>query len=277
MDKNKYIKWYNLARDLIKDDFLVPKRTNEEIFNLVSEGDWLLFCPKDVTKEDSKVAPEPNVYFYLVGTNNAVLGLSFNNLPSYDKFKTIMSRYNIEQKDKITKKLLVLDSSWVIRISRKIKEYNFAQTPRYVLEKKWVVNKLNEKIIDELISIGDAIREEGKEKSEEKKPKFYLETPTIDLLEAEFSLNEKEFGKRIVEVFDILRLCLDIKTNTEINKERKKSLREKEAILKQEREALKFLEVRKNLYPNKSNENEFKEKQKTIAKLESEIKDLDTQ
>ena len=50
-----------------------------------------------------------------------------------------------------------------------------------------------ENIIDEIIGIAKKIRDEGENRRIERKPKYYCETPTINLMEAEFKLTEEEF------------------------------------------------------------------------------------
>ena len=63
VDKNTYVKWYNLARDEIKDENLLPARTKEEIFDLISRENWLLFCEKQDNKDIAIQKPEPNIFF----------------------------------------------------------------------------------------------------------------------------------------------------------------------------------------------------------------------
>lgn len=92
INKSDYIKWYNLARDIIKNEEMIPTRTNTEIIDLVSNEGWLLFCLKGDTKEITKNKDEPNVFFDLHNRegnfkDNGRLGLSFNNLKSYERIR----------------------------------------------------------------------------------------------------------------------------------------------------------------------------------------------
>jgi len=281
MDKKeytKYIKWYNFAERIIQNEELIPKREENDVFNIISKENWLIFCKKDEYKEIAVNKPEPNVFFD-IKYENARLGLTFNNLKSYERFKTIMHGYNKELKKKITSKLLKLDNSWKISISRKIKDSNYKQTPKYELVKEWNSNGINESIIDELLKKANNIREHGREERVKHKNlgKFYRETPSINLMISEFKLSEDEFKDRILEIFDILALCLNIKSDVEINKikrELEKKLKEKELELKELVERRKYINFSESINKN-AQDNEKKSKiNLEIEELEKEIEKL---
>ncbi|MEK6897926.1 MAG: hypothetical protein AABX28_01055 [Nanoarchaeota archaeon] len=293
VDKSVYIKWYNLAKNEIKNFDLIPDRTKEEIFDLISRENWLLFGLKNENKEIATQKPEPNVFFDVLSkggnlTGFGRLGLTFNNLGAYNRFKTIMRGINKELKEKITKELLSLKYSWDIKLDRKIKRYNYAQTPEYHEEGKWNSNNINETIIDEIIQKANNIREQGIKHREDIRAKsgnpkkFYIETPTINLMEADFKLNEEEFRDRIVEIFKILSLCLNVKSDVEVNKiirekiKRLKILKDKEKILIEEiPKKEKLIGITKGF----TEENLIKDKaelegiKREIESLENEIED----
>src|SRR3989344_2871610 len=119
VDKKVYVKWYNLARNLIKDEYLIPTRTDNEIFELVSQMNWLLFCPRGEEKLSIITGENPNIFLDILShqgnlTGEARIGLTFNNLKSYDRFKTIIRGANRELKDGIIKKLIALEDDWKI-------------------------------------------------------------------------------------------------------------------------------------------------------------------
>lgn len=241
LEKKNYLKWYNLAKEEIGDSNLIPERTQEEIFKLVSRKNWLMFCAKGINREEAIQFPEPNIFFNVFvkeysSEGVGSLGLTFNNLGAYEKFKTIMRGLNKETKEKIIKKLLELKYKWKITIKKKIKEKHSARPPKNYDYKEWDTKQINEDIIDELIKTGDKIIEEGKENKEkireksQNPKKFYCETPLIDLMEAEFILDEKEFKERILEIFEVLSLCLGVKSNVEINKIVKEKIKRIEEI-----------------------------------------------
>jgi len=229
VDKDAYVKWYNIAKEEVNEENLIPERNKEDIFELISRENWLLFCNQEENKEIATQKADPNVFFDVLSKEGNItgfgrLGLTFNNLGAYDKFKTIMRGINGELKDKITKELLDLKYDWKMKINRKIKKYNYVQTPEYSEEGVWDTKNINEEIIDEILKKAKQIREQGisnreKVRMETGNPKkFYTETPTINLMEAEFKLDEEEFRDRVSEIFKILSLCLGIKNDVEVNK-----------------------------------------------------------
>lgn len=253
MDKTKYIKWYRLAQEIVKNDILIPDRTDEQIIDLVSQEDWLMFTPKDVTREQAKNSNDPNIWFTIDKDSTklfkgeskenekdrARIGLTFNTIPSVEKIKNILSGYCKKEKEELIKQLLTLEGVWKIKVKRKIKEHNFAESPTYIEEYKKDSNQIDGGIVDEVIKVSNRIRKEGDLKREEFKikDKFYLETPSIELMECDFALNEQEYQKRIKEAFEVLAICLNVKTDSEIKKfekekkKREKSDREIDAIL----------------------------------------------
>ena len=291
VDKNAYLKWYDLAREEVNDENLIPKRSKEEIFGLISRENWLLFCNNNEDKEIATQKADPNVFFDVLSkegnlTGMGRLGLTFNNLGAYEKFKTIMRGVNKELKEKITKELLNLKYPWKMKVDRKIKQYNYAQTPEYEEEGVWDTKQINEEIIDTILEIAKKIREQGIENRERKRDetgnpkKFYTETPTINLMEADFKLNEEEFKDRISEIFKILSLCLNVKTDVEVNKiirNKSKELAKKKEILSRLNEELvkdkKMVGVISQITEEKITEKEERKKslEEEILRLEKEI------
>jgi hypothetical protein len=293
VDKNIYVKWYNLAKDEIKTDTLIPERTKEEIFNLISRENWLLFCQKGEDKDDAITKGEPNVFFDVLSkegnlTGYGRLGLTFNNLPSYDKFKTIMSGINRETKDKINKKIIELSHDWKINVNRKTKKYHHTQTPEYLIEGVWNTKNIGEDIIKEILSKARQIREEGIRHREDIRQssgnprRFYAETPTINLMEAEFKLGEDEFRDRISEIFSVLILCLKVKGEVEVNRimrDKVKKLNsliiEKELLIKEmpKRQALIGIAQDFTEETISRDKNHLEDINKEIEQLESEMED----
>lgn len=282
VDKNVYIKWYNISKDEIKNEILIPERTKEDIFELISRENWLMFCEKQDNKEIAIQKPEPNIYFDVLSkegnlTGFGRLGLTFNNVGAYKKFRTIMRGINKEVKDKITEELLKLKYNWEIKVHRKIKEHNYAQTPEYKLEGIWDTKQINENIIDDIIRKANKIKEDGESHRIDRKPKYYSETPTIRLMEAEFRLNEEEFRDRISEIFKVLTLCLGVKSDVEINK----IIRYKIKELTEKREKLE--RIIKELPKEKMmigvvsqfTEETIKQKEAEKEKLEKEVRELE--
>ena len=282
VDKKVYVKWYNLAKEAIQNAMLIPARSDKEIFSIVSRKNWLMFVNKGEDKEIAINSKDPNIFLAILSkegnlTGEARLGLTFNNLKAYEKFKIIMHGYNQDIKKRVVEKLLRLENDWKISIERKVKEYNYAQSPEYFDIKIWNSNKINDKIIDEIVEIANNIRESGIKTRDERRAKnrFYSETPNINLMESTFKLTEEEFKKRILEVFEVLSLCLNVKTDIEIRKiirDKQKILQEKEKELANEREHKKQLEFLETF--KKADKEKIKESQNKIESLEKEINNL---
>lgn len=288
VDKKTYIKWYNLAKEEIKDENLTPPRNEQEIFDLVSEENWLIFCLKDETKEMAIQKEDPNIFLDILSkegnlTGRARLGLTFNNIKSYEKFKTIMKGYNTEIKEKITNRLLNLKKSWHMNIKRKIKKNHNLQTPDYYSEGDWNSNAINEDIIDEIIKLGEKIKIEGREnrnkiRLETGRPKkYYIELPSINLMDEEFPLTEEEFKKRILEIFEVLSLCLNVKTEIKAKRE----IKELESKINHTEEELNNKKdfLRSNEFLGKTMKREesllkLPEIEKDIKETEEELKTL---
>ena len=288
VDKNVYVKWYNFAKELINNDYLIPSRTDKEIKDLVSQMNWLLFCPKGEEKVTMIMGETPNVFLDILShegnlIGEARIGLTFNNLSSYKKFQTIMRGANRELKEKITKKLLALDDSWKIKVTRKIKKNYHFQTPDYTIEKEWKSNEINEGIIGGIITIGDAIIRQGIEEREKLRmkcgnpKKFYSETPSIELMESTFHITKKEFSKRIEQAFDILSDCYQVKSNVEIRKKGRdlsEKLSDKETELNIEKKKEKMLELMKGLKMPDFKEENLIECRQNIDRLILEIEQI---
>ncbi len=222
MDKEKYIKWYNLARDAVNDAFLMPQRYPEEIVSFVSREDWLGFADKDTSLEELEKSDKPNIFFE-IENNKGTIGLTFNNVNSVDTIKNILNGFCKVEKEELIKKLLELETIWRIKVHRKIKEHHQSEKAEYDTVFDEQSNKIDEKNIEKIIKLSEEIRENGKRKPINK-ANYPYETPVITLMESDFELSEDEFKKRIVSAFDVLRTCLNVKTDSQIRRlEKEKS------------------------------------------------------
>ena len=240
MNKEKYLKWYKLAQEIVNNSELIPERTDKEILDLVSQEDWLMFLIKELSDmKEAKNADKPNVFFSIFRDDNrdyGRIGVTFNNVPAVDILKNILNKYCKDEKEKLTELLLSFDGTWEIKVKRKIKEHHWQETPRYVSEIHVNCNEINEKIVDQIINLVNKIREEGKE-NRKTMGTNYMETPSVSLVETTFELSEEEFSKRTKEAFEVLEVCLNVKSEGEIKKIVKSKNSELEE-LKKEKEAL---------------------------------------
>lgn len=222
MDKEKYIKWYNLARDAVNDTFLMPKRSPEEIVSFVSREDWLDFADKDTSLKELENSDKPNIFFR-IEDDKGTIGLTFNNVRAVDKIKNILNGFCKSEKEELIEKLLGLELIWRIKVYRKTKEYHQSEKADYPLVFDEPSNRIDEKNIEKIIKLSEEIREEGKRNPITKR-NYPSETPSINLIESTFNLSEDEFKKRTISAFDVLRTCLNVKTDFQIRRlEKEKS------------------------------------------------------
>jgi len=213
--KEEYIKWYKTAQKHVNDESVIPNLTDGEIIANTSKMDWLMFVK--ATHEDRKDAvnyPEPNIYLAIRG-KTLQMGLTFNNAPSVDKLKNILDKKSEIEREKIVEKLLALDDSYYTLVNRKIREF-WGPAPIYEEELEIQTSKLNDAKFQKIIKECMKIREEGIEHKKTAKHDSYWEGPTVDLVYVEVPKKEKSFFKAIDDIIPIFKLCVDIKSNTEL-------------------------------------------------------------
>lgn len=264
MEKNEYVKWYKFARATVGDSKLILERTDLDIKNQISEKNWLNLSPaKNLENVPSSV--NPNIWFSIDG-GIGYIGLHFNSKDSMKKIRNIMSSVCNEQKTELMNLMKDLDDTWETTLRKKIKKSHPMQSPDYDFGWEIPANKLNEEAIEELFNRSQKIYYDGKRKTEMEKGmgKYYSETPVLNLVECNFSLNENEFKKQILIVHKILEICYDVKTDAQTNKELQKKL----AITKN-----KLISLRKlNKLDSKMVSKEVSDKRKMMVfELENEI------
>lgn len=269
MDKKKYVKWYKLARASVGDSNLIPERTDSDIIeNHVSKDNWLNLSPaKNLEEVSSSV--NPNIWFSIHEGGIGNIGVHFNNKDSMKKIRNILSSTCNEQKTELMNVMKDLDNTWETTLSRKIKESHPRQSPDYYDEWEIPANKLNNEAIEELFKRSQKIFDEGKREAEYKMEtgNYYSETPTLNLVECEIDLTEDKFKKQILIAHEILGICYNVKTGTQVKKELQKVLEKKGNEL----EALKKL----NKLESKIVPKEVSDKRKVkILELEKEIMKL---
>lgn len=272
IQKEVYIKWYQLARETVGDSYLIPERTEEDIINnQVSNENWLNLSPvKNLAEVASSV--NPNIWFSIDATVCS-MGIHFNNKESMNKIKNILRSRCDTQKTELEDAMKELDDTWKTTLSRKIKNHHPMQSPEYETVITKPANHLDDNAIVELFTVSQKIAEEGKKEKQKFKERnqYYSETPTLSLVVCDFALNKKtqeEFKKRILIAHRIMEICYHVKTDHVIKKEVGASIDK----LKKERNALKKLIqldskiVHKNITDNR---------RAKVAELEIEIRKLE--
>lgn len=278
MDKEKYVKWYNLARKVVGNEETIPDRNQKEILDFISPKEFLIFAPAWINSmEEAKNSPIPNVFFDLdsiyLKERNGRLGLTFNNIKAVENFRNILSNCCRGERDELTTALLSLESFWQIKVERKIRKHPEGK-PIYKSELEEQTNKIDGVIIKKIFEVSDRIREEGKQNREKEKLNLgksrvaYMEVPSINLMESVFELTKENFESRIKEIFNILAICLrvkDIKKIKEITQEKKILLEE----LVKERQKITWQLQNKDFF------NQFKKiNNEEIIQLENKLKEI---
>lgn len=270
MDKKQYVRWYKLARAAVGDSKLIPERTDSDIIdNQVSKDNWLNLSPvKNLEEVASSV--NPNIWFSIHEDGTASIGVHFNNKDSMEKIGNILSSACDEQKTELLSVMRDLDDTWETTLSRKIKESHPRQSPDYHDEWDTGANELDDDAIEELFKRSQKIFDDGNKEKEERKDigMYYSETPTLNLVECEFDLKDEEFKKRILIAHEILGICYNVKTNTQIKKELRKVLENKRTEITSLKKLIKL--------DSKIVKKEVSDKRKAkILELEKEIMNLE--
>ncbi len=211
-NQEEYVKWYNIAREHINNDKIIPKISDNEIIKNISGENWLMFIKG--TQEDRANAvnyPEPNVYL-VIDDNTLEIGLTFNNTPSVDKFKNIIKGHSDVEKTELVKKLLALNNQYLTCLVRKIRKM-YGPSPKHTTEYEIQTNTLNDEKFEKLILDCVKIREEGIKNKETAEFASYFEGPVVELIYIEIKQDKKSFTAVLDDIVPIYSLCLDVKSD----------------------------------------------------------------
>ncbi len=276
--KKEYIKWYRLAQQAVNDESIIPNLEDAQIIDLVSSENWLPIASPDLVdgRDAVKVSVYPNIYIDLDTEESEIsIGLVFNTSVSIDRVReSILTSYSSKEKNELARLLHALDDNYNTAIAIKTRR-NFRSTPEYTTADENTslfqiqTNKIDDKSIELMFDCVNRVREEGIEnrvkkiESGEATPS-YSETPVLDLATIDISLDEEIFVQRIREMVGLYRICLKIKTSSEIRKIEEKEA--KIARLQAEREQLQN-NIAECLQPT----DKFR---KRLRKIEEELKGL---
>jgi hypothetical protein len=212
--KSKYIPWYSIIVREFGD--LVPDLSDDEIQRQVSSNDWLMVpTPGEKGITEGKNRDVPNLYIVL-DDGKIRVGLSYQNILSLEHFKNIDHEFHAPEKSLLVKYLLNLDDIFETRISRKIKEHFFRETPKYDVVDSFRTNTLNNEQLEKLIEHSDKIREEGRHLKKMRHINFPPITPDIDLFTVEVNADEKSFIEILSKIKPIYEIVVSLKTSNQI-------------------------------------------------------------
>lgn len=224
MDSEWYIKYYKIAHDVLGKELLKTIDDNQITDEWLSREGWLMFpLPDENNLDEARNRLNPNIYIYpsIDGENEYVhLGITCNTLDSVEKMRNILDNYHSDEKDKLLASMKKLDDSFETKVSSKIKEIHFAQSPTYddifSIKSCEIANS-----IDEMFENVKTIRSRGKERKKIKGTSHPIETPVIDLIYSVFKSDEDIFREKIQQIKQIFETCICIKDSVGLNKEKK--------------------------------------------------------
>jgi len=212
--KTDYIRWYKLAEKLIQNESLIPKRSEEEIvkncIHFRHDGPWMMFMPRDETKDTMKSMDKPNVYLFIDG-NELDLGVTFQSAPATDRFENIVHSLHSKEKEELKEKLKRLPANYNTAVEKKIKKKYYAEPPQYEIVLSSPSNEVGDKKFEELVEKINEIRENGRLKTIGA-GNYPSETPSLNLASLRITRDEAKFKGAIINLFDVLKTCLEIKT-----------------------------------------------------------------
>jgi hypothetical protein len=223
---SEYIRLYKLAVAAVSDESVLPSRSDTEIKDLISPAGWLGMREKGENKEEAVNSKKPNIWVDIneleeskrypdtvdedISEPGLRIGLYFNTIGALRNAKNLLQSHNVAQKEELLDRLSQLDDVYQTRLRRKIKSYNYAQTPNYETVLKFPTNKINDELIAKLFERSDEIEEEGRIKM--KSEQVVQEFPSLDLVYIKLGEDGTEFAKRIKEVFEVYRIVRSIKS-----------------------------------------------------------------
>jgi len=227
MNVQRYVKLYHIAQDVLGDKLVKPiEDDNEIISEWISREEWLMLpLPSENSMNDAKNRMEPNIYVSIYDTNKYVeIGVEANTLDCVYQLKNILHEFHNKEKSHLLEKISQLDDSFSTEVNRKIKDKHFSQRPEYKQEFLIQSNNLDNGSIDEMFLIVDKIRERGLNLKEVRGTSHPIETPTVKLISTEFQNDDEIFKQKLLSIKPIFETCLNIKTESELNKLEKEKI-----------------------------------------------------
>ncbi|MFB0523402.1 MAG: hypothetical protein ACETV1_06555 [Candidatus Bathyarchaeia archaeon] len=219
--KQEYLEWYNVSREVLPS--LVPSLKDEDVQQLVSLRDWLIFpLLTEVERKQAVNRPDPHIDITLRDSGKIRIGIRCNTVKSVEKLRNILDGYHRQEKTQLLEQLRALDDRFVTLVISKQKEYNFAQAPKHETLFHAKSNSLDEAKIREIFSLADEIRQRGIDTRKEEALSFPPEAPVIDIVVISLPLDEETYRSALAKIGPIFETCLSIKTRSELTQEKKR-------------------------------------------------------
>lgn len=195
MNKEKYMKFYNLARETIENKELLPEISEKDMEEIITDSNSFRIIPGMKIEVIGNLGSndKPNIYFNFKENGSKIqIGLTFDNQKTTKKFKDDV--LNSSVKEKIMDDLKNLDDCWKLRIEAR--KYRGAQQEDVDKRLEETSNQIDKEVVQEISEVSNKINEkvaQGKYHNHRIKP-----------IVCKFELDEDKFQKRFKEAFDVL-------------------------------------------------------------------------
>lgn len=216
--KKEYIKWYKIAKEVLKDS--IPFLEEDNIIRFVSQNNWLIIPTRDEKdRKESITRSDPNIYFALGEAGKIDVGFVCNTLESVRRFRNLLCGFHSIEKENFINELRKLDDKFNTRVERKIKEQHFQQTPQYETEFEFPTNMVDDRHLAETFEKIDRILAESDELMKREPKSWRTLAPVINITHTVIDRDENKFREVLERLKPAYQIALLIKTDEEIEKE----------------------------------------------------------
>lgn len=214
--RSNYIAWYRAAEEILGPK-LVRHLTDREVVKWVSKRNWILLpLPTEANREQGKSRPDPNIHLWL-DEDEAGWGIACNTVASVEKFRNILHELHAPERARLLVCMRQIEDGFDTFVSRKIKEYNFAQGPKYVKVWRSQSNRIDNKAIASMFKAADRIRERGLRRRNAEAMSHTPETPVIDIVRHVIRPpNVEMFKRQLAQAKPIFEVCLGVRSTSEL-------------------------------------------------------------
>lgn len=221
-DKTRYVPWYKIAEEVFGPKLIKLSETDEDVTKWVSQEKWMILpLPYENEPKDAKSRKFPNIYFALLENGMINLGLVCNTIASVEKMENILLPYSNPVKEALLAQMRVLSPEFMTCVSSKSKDH-FASVPSHQRVFEIPSNQINDASVHELFQKARTIRDRGKEVPAKYSPNYPSEAPVLDLATIRIEQDKDTFRKRLQDLKPLLETCLDVKTETQHEREEAK-------------------------------------------------------
>lgn len=232
INMNQYKEAYKVCSEGIDDPKVLAKINDASVEDFISKKEnWLSFPVEgEISIKDIIDNARSNIYLTIEG-DRFTMGLTLNQMNAVKWFFDIMEEYSDQTMKELIAALGNLPEGYYTEVKRKIKDYHPQQSPKYTTEKRYQSNTITEKDFKEMVILAKKIREEGTQRRKERAPKFYRETPEIQVAAVEMLHTKENLKSATEKLFPILALCLSITPKKKASLEKLREELKKDAML----------------------------------------------